>query len=286
VEETGAEECGEQFAAKVAGVQVLERVIGELPLDFCLLFSSLASVLGGLGYTAYAAANQYMDAFARARARDGHFPWTSVGWDAWRFEQPEPGAVPVSQAGMTPGEGIDALARALAFVGVPQVVVSTTDLDARLARWVTAPGAAPDRAKGRGHERPQLSTRFQAPRTPDEQAIAQVWSELLGIDEIGVDDSFFEFGGNSLLATQVTSRLRQTLHVEVPLRAFLQTPTVAGLARVLEAQRAAAPPLEPELPFDGTRSIEDELAEVSNLSDEQVAALIRGAVPSATAEGE
>ncbi len=93
-----------------------------------------------------------------------------------------------------------------------------------------------------------------APRTPLEELIAAHWAELLGLDEVGLDDSFFDLGGHSLLATQALSRLRQTLGVEVPLRALFAAPTVAGLARWVEAERriepaaggaAGPPPLRP-----------------------------------------
>ncbi|MDB4947621.1 MAG: amino acid adenylation protein, partial [Gemmatimonadetes bacterium] len=281
LEETGPEACAEQFAAKVDGLRVLERVIGALPLDFCLLFSSLSPILGGLGYTAYSAANHFVDAFARARSRDGGFPWTSVAWDAWRFA----GAAPHADGiGITPAEGMEALPRALGLVGLPYLVISTADLDARRAEWVTGPRPAPLRSAAPAHERPMLFTEFVAPGTPDEQAVAEVWSQLLGIGRIGVHDGFFELGGTSLLATQVTSRLRQTVQVDVPLRAFLEMPTVADLARLVEALRADPAPAEPELAAGGARSIEDELDELTNLSDEQVAALIERVSPSATAE--
>jgi acyl carrier protein len=63
-----------------------------------------------------------------------------------------------------------------------------------------------------------------------QQLVTEFWSEVLGIDEIDVDVNFFELGGNSLLAMQVVSRVRHTLGIEVPLIAFFDRPTVAGLA--------------------------------------------------------
>jgi amino acid adenylation domain-containing protein len=68
------------------------------------------------------------------------------------------------------------------------------------------------------------------PRTPLEAVVAGVWSDLLGVPQVGADDHFFELGGHSLLATQAVSRLRTLLQIELPLRAFLEAPTVAGVA--------------------------------------------------------
>jgi amino acid adenylation domain-containing protein len=80
------------------------------------------------------------------------------------------------------------------------------------------------------HPRPQLSTPYAAPRNAVEETIAALWSELLGISPIGIDDSFLECGGHSLLAVEVISRLREELGLEVSLAELFETPTVAGLA--------------------------------------------------------
>jgi amino acid adenylation domain-containing protein len=71
---------------------------------------------------------------------------------------------------------------------------------------------------------------FVAPRTPIESLLAQIWSEVLRIPRIGVDDDFFALGGHSLRATQVIARARGTFGVDLPLRSLFETPTVAGLS--------------------------------------------------------
>jgi amino acid adenylation domain-containing protein len=89
--------------------------------------------------------------------------------------------------------------------------------------------------------RPAMDAPFVGPRTPVEQAIARAWSELLGMNEIGVNDHFFsDLGGHSLLATQVCSRLRETFEIDIPLRTFFETGTVASLARAVEDGLLAA----------------------------------------------
>ncbi|WP_222870843.1 non-ribosomal peptide synthetase/type I polyketide synthase, partial [Micromonospora sp. MP36] len=83
--------------------------------------------------------------------------------------------------------------------------------------------------------RPALSTAYVAPSTPEQECVAEIWSELLGIRPIGALDSFFELGGHSLLATQLVVRLRARLGVALPLDTVFAQPTVAQIAAALPA---------------------------------------------------
>jgi acyl-coenzyme A synthetase/AMP-(fatty) acid ligase/acyl carrier protein len=71
---------------------------------------------------------------------------------------------------------------------------------------------------------------YVAPKTPTEEALAKIWSEVLRRDHVSIDDNFFDLGGHSLLATQVVSRIREQFRVELPIRALFESPTVGGLA--------------------------------------------------------
>ncbi|MFO0759933.1 MAG: AMP-binding protein [Byssovorax sp.] len=108
------------------------------------------------------------------------------------------------------------------------------------------------------------------PETELEREIAGIWQEVLGLDRVGVKDSFFELGGHSLLATQIVSRLRRAFGVEIALSHLFEGPTIAELARTIEAQQ-----LE--------QASEDELAgllsELEGLSDTEVKAELGGKGP-------
>ncbi|HVR97543.1 MAG TPA: amino acid adenylation domain-containing protein, partial [Thermoanaerobaculia bacterium] len=99
------------------------------------------------------------------------------------------------------------------------------------------------------------AARYVAPRTAAEQLVAQMWAGLLGVEALGVYDSFFDLGGHSLLATRVASRVREVFGVELPLRALFEEPTVEAFAARIEAARREAqglhaPPIMP-VPRDG-----------------------------------
>ena len=80
---------------------------------------------------------------------------------------------------------------------------------------------------------------YVAPQTPLEISLAESWMELLQLERVGIHDNFFELGGHSLLATQALNKIRQLCDVELTVRSFFETPTIAGLAPKLEEQKLA-----------------------------------------------
>ncbi|MBE1537387.1 non-ribosomal peptide synthetase [Actinomadura algeriensis] len=92
---------------------------------------------------------------------------------------------------------------------------------------------------------PEPATAYRAPAGPREEAVAAVFTDLLGVDRVGADDDFFALGGNSLIAMRVVSRVRRAFDAEIPVRALFEAPTVAGLAALLDAGAdTVRPPLE------------------------------------------
>ena len=89
--------------------------------------------------------------------------------------------------------------------------------------------------------RPNLQTEFVAPRTDLERTLAGVWQSLLALERVGVHDSFFELGGDSLLGIQLTSTLKKQLGAKVSAVTLFEAPTVASLATLIETQGTPAP---------------------------------------------
>ncbi|HEX7648317.1 MAG TPA: amino acid adenylation domain-containing protein, partial [Noviherbaspirillum sp.] len=82
---------------------------------------------------------------------------------------------------------------------------------------------------------------YAAPRTPDEEALAAIWAEVLKIDRIGIHDNFFALGGHSMLAAQVISRIGKAFQVALPLRTLFEMPTVAAIVKRIDEARQEQP---------------------------------------------
>ncbi|MFH0133435.1 SDR family NAD(P)-dependent oxidoreductase [Variovorax sp. VaC1] len=228
------------FAPKVAGTIALLDALRAEPLDFVLFCSSVASLIGGLGRSDYAAANAYLDAFAHAHRRHSALPVFSVNWDAWRDV-----GVAVDMD-MPEGVGLDERTGVLAFERIvngpdlPQTVVSITPLAPRLRPLeglldaLDDDAATPAAENRASHSRPVLPTAYRAPEGDLEEGLAELWREALGIAPVGVDDNLFELGGDSLLAIRLLARVRKAFGVELHPAVFFKAPTIAELAVLVE----------------------------------------------------
>jgi len=111
--------------------------------------------------------------------------------------------------------------------------------------------------------RPDLVVAYVAPRNETERRLAELFTGVMGVERIGMEDNFFTLGGNSLQATQLVSRIQQAFGVPLDLRTFFGNPTIAALAALADAV--------PEVSAEETEAI---LAELGELSDEEVRVLL------------
>lgn len=235
IKSLNSNEIKHQFSSKVDGLLNLEKALQHQTPDFYLLQSSLSSIVGGVGFSAYAGANIFMDSLARERHKQSSIPWYSINWDACQLEENEntsTGSALLDLA-ITPQEVWDVTERILSQSQISQIVVTPTDLQTRIHES-TQIKVTNENQQSNTYTRPELSTSYEAPRNEIEQKVAEAMQDLLGIEKVGIYDNFFELGGHSLLAIQAVTRIRQEWNVELPMRQFLfESPTVAGIAKII-----------------------------------------------------
>jgi polyketide synthase PksJ len=243
VEELEPAYCDHHFRAKIHGLLVLDRIFRQRKPDFCLLMSSLSSILGGLGLTAYAAANLFMDGFALMRKDSRQPTWISVNWDRWDLAAGQgsvpPGTSRLFEVSMTPGEGMEALSRIMAWRTAARVIVSTGDLESRLDQWIRLksveeePSPQDEEDVPVVYSRPDLSIPYAAPGGQLEEILADIFQKFFGIDRVGIHDDFFELGGDSLKAMQIVARLERQGY-KIPISQIFIYPTVRKLAGYIQ----------------------------------------------------
>ncbi|MCU0532542.1 MAG: SDR family NAD(P)-dependent oxidoreductase [Hydrococcus sp. Prado102] len=233
---------------KVKGTLVLNTVLKDIKLDFLALFSSMTSLYGGFGQVDYCAANAFLDAFAHDNSRH-QINTVSINWDWWQWDSWQDSLLSFapeiqtrfkqmrSQYGITFQEGIDALGHILSS-DLHQVVVSTRNLQDVIKEHqnfaVSSLLEQSENTRESKHLRPNLRTAYVSPRNELEHRIAEIYQELLGIEQVGIYDNFFDLGGHSLIGTQLISQLRRNFQIELSMRLLFDTPSVAELALAIQ----------------------------------------------------
>ncbi len=158
--------------------------------------------------------------------------------------------------------------RSFLKAALPEYMVPTAYV--LMSKWKLTPNGKIDREQLPQPDVAAASpdTAYAAPRTDVEKLLAQIWGQLLRVERVGIDDNFFELGGHSLLATQATSRTRDAIGCDLPLRVMFETPTIAEIAERLDCEWGySSKSIEPV--NEDTDEIERLLAELDSVTDEE-----------------
>jgi len=242
IEETSPLLAQLQFDSKVFGIFVLEKVLQQQDLDFCQFTSSLASILGGLGFISYSAANIFMDAYAHKHNQNKSCSWSSVNWDDWEIREKQDTDVEanLSKYSITSQTGVEVFQRLLTLNEVSQVLVSTRDLQARIQQWIKLESLRNKDFSNQEnslslYSRSNLKTDYVPARNQIEEIVAKTWEKALGIEKIGIYDNFFDLGGSSLISIQIISQLQKELNIHIPVVSIYEKPTISSLAELLSS---------------------------------------------------
>ena len=139
--------------------------------------------------------------------------------------------------GIPPELGADAFLAALA-AGTPQILVSSLDLPGLIAQ--VERDAEPKTGSGQTFERPDLDSEYVEPEGEIERRLAGFWSDLLGIEQIGAEDNFFDLGGHSLIAVRLFAQVKSVFAVDFPISILFEAPTIRKCAALI-AERGVVP---------------------------------------------
>ncbi|MEK8015651.1 MAG: KR domain-containing protein, partial [Candidatus Parabeggiatoa sp.] len=241
------------LASKVKGTLVLDRLLQHVQLDFFVLGSSIGSIFyqAKFGQVGYAAASDFLDAFAyykhckeaTSTVTIDWSDWQKIGMSVeaeklWRKNHHKTEEASQLQNTLLPTEGVEVFKRILEQT-FPRVVVSPQDLkvmieegDLTLGTFIN-PLEEVDPPHSTQHPRPKLSQVYTASQNEHEQRLADIWQQFLGVEEIGIHDDFFELGGDSLLATQLIAKTNKTLQTHLSSSSLLESPTIAQLVELI-----------------------------------------------------
>lgn len=217
--------CEKQFNPKVYGTIVLEKVFGERKLDFIILISSLASVLGGIGQGVYSAVNGFMDSYASYMNNFSKSRWLSIGLETWLTDdiKHKKSIVNLEKYKMSIKEGLEAFNRVSLNMEYPYIVMSSADLSSRMKVW--------DHSLMVDENETEYSMWQKSPELL-QAALLKIWRDFLG-EYVNVNHNFFELGGNSLKAIQLVSRINKALNIRLKLIEFFNNASVEELANII-----------------------------------------------------
>lgn len=232
------------FAPKIYGTEVLYTFFKDKAIDFFVNCSSQAASLAPIGQVAYVAANNYQDAFAERG--NPFFPIISIEWPALKEIGMTIDAISHLSAAeqanilhdaISPSEAIEVLEYAL-VLKLPLQIISMVNFQQLIKRsrseFVMRQMEQSAISYVKAKRRDNLGVSYRKPQTEVEKTLAGMLEEFLCVEEIGLDDDFFELGGDSLKAMTFIKRINKEFDIHIPLRDFLDLKTAGRIAGEIE----------------------------------------------------
>ncbi len=232
IKEITTEQLQSQWLAKIAGVNVLAQLVDEEEIDFCLLFSSIATVLGGVGLCTYAAANNYLNYFAESKfSPNERIKWFSVSWDAWRHGLPEMNRVDGKRDALTFQQGMSIIEDYFNSMDTPNLFVSLKNINNRISKSINHSVIGYRSIHG-------SSSHLQAiEKAPVKETMQQLFRESLGEPNINPNVGFYDLGGDSLAAITLLELIEEKFSTPISLTNFLENQSINKLVKFINKQK-------------------------------------------------
>ncbi|MGH1386779.1 SDR family NAD(P)-dependent oxidoreductase [Kordia sp.] len=228
IENIDEESVQAQFDPKIQGTINLAKAFENKSVDFVWVASSLASVLGGLSYGAYATANRFIDAFVQEQKN-----WLAVNLDG------------LGKGAMEDYQIVDVFEQTLHYKFLKQCVVSMKNPNAVIEAQ-NQPAATEEENNSEGKVTSRKAN-YEAPQTDTEKSLAKIWENFFGYDQISVTENFFELGGDSLKAMTLIKRIQKHYKIEISLLDFFAKPSIQELSGEIDITlQISAPSTENE----------------------------------------
>lgn len=234
----------EQWLAKINGTEIISELIrNKKSIDFCLLFSSIASVIGGVGLCAYSAANNYLNHFCEKNSfakHNGQTKWFSLSWDAWTkqnysLSDLKDNVFSLEENAITPKKGMQIIQRYFNKMALPNLIISSdNNFDLRCQTVVNKPII-----KKHYPSYPIIETTINQSTKEDEiqATIKRLFVQCLGTSNISLETDFYDLGGDSLTAISLLELIEEECKIRITLSDFMANQSIASLAALIKNKK-------------------------------------------------
>ena len=228
------------ISPKVIGLRNFEKLFANHSPAFVALFSSLATVVGGMGQVDYCAANNVLDSFAISNHFSDKTEIVAINWDTWldtgmalssglHTMHSESGDPQLELAGIHNQEGLDVFSVVLG-AGINQAIVSSVSLEQRLAESELLKGIDESVLEISGVADKAL---IDIDNMSLEELVTAIWSNILGHKDIAPEDDFFALGGTSLLGISLVNSLQEAIGEIVHISIIFEAPTIEKMVEYI-----------------------------------------------------
>lgn len=214
-----------QFAPKVTGTMNIEKMVEIVKPDHCILMSSLSSILGGIGFSAYASANGFLNQYVYSNHKTDYTQWTSIVWDGWDFGEEGNNY----QYSILPEEGEQIIQRILQCGWMPQYVIAKGNLLERLEQYNQTCELK---------DKLDFSSQQTQVSVEDMDKLKYMICESIkgyfGFERVNEKDNIFELGATSLDILQIVKVIEKECSIRISPTLFYTYPTINALVDSLE----------------------------------------------------